>query len=138
MDRAMTRDRMKDLVEGLHAIWNSGDLAAVPEIYAPDIVVHWSKHEASHGHDGVTAAIRDTRAAFPDWHETVVDMIVEADRVVTRYVSTGTHLGPYLGVPPSGARIEIDEISIYRIADGKVAEQWCLADALALQKQIGK
>ena len=137
----MTRNQMKALVEGLHAIWNSGDVAAVPKVYSPKVVVHWSKSEdvaESHGHAGVEAAIRETRGAFPDWHEEVVDMIVEGDRVVTRYVSSGTHGGPYGGVPATGRRVEIDEISIYRIAEGKVAEQWCLADNLALRAQLGQ
>jgi predicted ester cyclase len=83
------------------------------------------------------AAIRETRAAFPDWHERVVDMVIEGDRAVTRYVSTGTHQGLYKGVPPTGAAIEIDEISIYRIEGNRVAEQWCLVDDLTLLRQLG-
>lgn len=64
-------------------------------------------------------------------------MIIENDRVVTRYIPTGTHLGPFAGQEPSGAKVEIDEISIYRIADGKIAEQWCQMDDLTMMRQIG-
>ena len=137
----MSRDQSKSLIEKLHAIWNSGELAAIPEVYAPDFVGHWSKSwdaPESHGHAGVESAVLRVRSAFPDWHERVVDMIVEADRVVTRYVSTGTHDGPFIGLEATGRRIEIDEISIYRLAAGKVAEQWCLADDLTLMRQLGR
>ncbi|MBT4889589.1 MAG: ester cyclase [Rhodospirillales bacterium] len=130
---------MKSVVEGLHAIWNSGDLEAIPDIYSTDFVVHWSKSAKvpdSHGHAGVKAVIEETRTAFPDWHENVVDMVIEGDRVVTRYISTGTHKGPFEGIPPTGKPIEIDEISIYRIEGGKIAEQWCMADDLALLNQL--
>jgi len=136
----MKHDEMKNLIDRLHSIWNSGDLAAVPDVYSPDFVVHWSKSEnppESFGHEGVASAIRNTLAAFPDWHEKVVDLIIDQDRIVTRYVSTGTHLGPLWGLQPTGRRIEIDEISIFRIENGKVAEQWCLVDYPALMHQLG-
>jgi predicted ester cyclase len=137
----MTRDNTKALIEALHALWNDGDLSAVGDVYSPDFVVHWSRSAEipdSHGHEGVTEAIRKTRVGFPDWHESVVDVIIEGDRAVTRYVSTGTHLGPYDGLQPTGARVEIEEISIFRIAGGKVAEQWCLVDDLTFMAQLGQ
>lgn len=76
------------------------------------------------------------RAAFPDWREDIEDIVFEGDRIVVRYVSTGTQDGAFLGRLPSGARVRVDEISIFRIADGRIAEQWCLVDDLALFKQL--
>jgi len=134
----MTRDQQKSLIERLHALWNTGDLTAVRDVYSPDFIVHWPERKLSRGHDGAEAAIRKTRTAFPDWYEKVVDMVVEGDRVVTRYVSTGTHKGSYKGIQPTGAHVEIDEISIYRIERGMVAEQWCLFDDVALMRQLGR
>ena len=136
----MTRHQMKALIEQLHVIWNTGDLTAIPDVYAPDVVVHWSKSAKapdSHGHEGVKAVIQETRAAFPDWYENVVDMVIEGDRVVTRYVSTGTHMADYQGMKPTGGQVEIDEISIFRIEAGKVAEQWCLEDDITFLRQLG-
>ena len=136
----MNRDNMKALIERLHAIWNTGDLDAIPDVYSRDVVVHWSRSDdppESHGHEGAARAIRDTRAAFPDWHEVVVDMAIDGDRIVTRYVSTGTHRGPIVGIEPTGRRVEIDEISIFRVANGKVAEQWCLIDYPTFMRELG-
>ena len=113
----------KKLIEQLHHIWNSGDVEAIPEVYSKDIIVHWPKGFAvneSHGFDGIRQAIQNVRSAFPDWHEAVVDMIIGDDKVVTRYTSTGTHLGSYAGVKATGKKMELDEISIFRIEGGKL------------------
>jgi predicted ester cyclase len=55
-------------------------------------------------------------------------MVIEDDKVVTRYVSTGVHTGPFIGIAPTGRHIRLDEISIYRLQDCLVVEQWCLTD----------
>nr|WP_272877213.1 ester cyclase [Neoroseomonas eburnea] len=89
------------------------------------------------GHrDGHAAAMARIRAAFPDWREEIEEVVFEADRIVVRYVSTGTQDGPFLDRPPSGAKVRVDGISIFRIADGRIAEQWCLIDDLAFFQQI--
>ena len=80
----MTRDQLKVLIERLYLIWNTGDLASIPDVYATDFVVHWSRAAAapeSHDHEGVEAVIRETRAVFSDWNKNVVDIVIEADRM---------------------------------------------------------
>ena len=77
-----------------------------------------------------------TRTAFPDWHERVLDVFGSADMVASRYVSTGTRRGTYRGLEPTGKRVEIQEISIFRIAGDRVAEQWCMFDELARLQQV--
>jgi predicted ester cyclase len=129
----------KKLIIKLHDIWNSNNISAVPEVYSNNVVVHWSKSSEnanSLGHVGIRQAITDTLLAFPDWQEKFLDIIAEDDKVVTRYVSTGTHMGTYQGIAPTGNKIKVDEISIFCIKNGKVMEQWCLVDDLALVKQL--
>jgi steroid delta-isomerase-like uncharacterized protein len=131
------------LVRRLHEIWNTGDLAAVDEIYAEDFVGHFppSSHLPDRrGRDGAREGIRRAKTAFPDWHEAVEAMVAEGNMVVTRYTSTGTHLGEFRGLPgrpPTGRKITVPEISIYRVARGRVAEQWCLLDELGRLQQLG-
>ena len=130
----------KKLIKQLHHIWNSGEVGAIPEVYLKNFIAHWPKGfstNESRGFDGVRQAIERIRSAFPDWHEEVVDMIVEDNKVVTRYISTGTHIGSYAGIKGTGKKVELDEISIYRIEEGKVVEQWCLSDDLSTLRQLG-
>jgi predicted ester cyclase len=74
---------------------------------------------------------------FPDWKVTVDDIIAEGDKVVARATGQGTHLGEYMGIPPTGKRIKVSWIAIYRIADGKLAEHWQQIDELGLRQQLG-
>lgn len=130
----------KALVRRLHDIWNTGDLAAIEEVYAPDFVAHFppsSELAERRGLDGVRRGITRIRAAFPDWFEQVEDLVEERDRVVSRYTSRGTHRGPFWGLPPTGRPVTVPEISIFRIAKGRIAEQWCLLDELGRMEQLG-
>lgn len=136
----MTRTETRALIERLHEIWNTGDLAAIPDVFASDFVAHmpkgWGKTDSRDGHDGIGRAIARLRSGFPDWHEHVEDVVIDGDKVAVRYFSTGTHLGNFEGRPPTGRRLRVDELSIFRIANGRVAEQWCINDDLAYGKQL--
>ena len=84
----------KRLIMKLHHIWNTKDISLISGVYSDKVVIHWlksNKKVTSIGHTGVLQAIQDTLQAFPDWHEKVVDLVAEGDRVVTRYISSGTH-----------------------------------------------
>ncbi len=128
-----------ELVKALHQIWNTGDLALIDRVYAPDFLAHWpasSEVPERRGIEGIRFGVERIRTAFPDWHEQVLDIFGAGDRVASRYVSTGTHHGAFWGIEPTGHRIEIQEMSIFRIADGRIAEQWCMFDDLARLQQL--
>ena len=135
----MTIKAKIELINRLHELWSHGEVSAIASIYAPDFVAHmpkgWLQHEYR-GHAGVSEAIARIRTAFADWTENVEDIIVEADKVVTRYSSTGLHVGTFVGIAPRGRSIRLDEISIYRLEDGLVAEQWRLVDDISLALQL--
>lgn len=124
----MTRGDTANLVERLHELWSTGDLAAIPTIYAPDFVAHMSATSGLgtlRGHTEVAEAITRVRDAVSGFTETIDDMIIEADKVVTRYIVTGTHTGPIFDAAPTGQSIRVHEISIFRVRGGLIAEQWC-------------
>ncbi|HEX9496815.1 MAG TPA: ester cyclase [Mycobacterium sp.] len=75
--------------------------------------------------------------AFPDLHLTVEDLIGEEDKVVARIVVTGTHLGEYMGMEPTGKSIAYDEIFIFRFANGRVVETWGVVDVFSQMRQLG-
>jgi len=127
----MTRNEMKDLVEQLHRVWNTGELSTIPEVYAPDFIGHFpaaSLFGELRGHSGVRGAIERVRRAFPDWTETIKDIVIEGDKVVTRYEGAGVHEEPFFDMAPTGEPVRTEEISIFRVQNGLVVEQWCLID----------
>ena len=134
----MSKEKNINLVKKLHHIWNTGEVNLIPEVYAENIIVHWTKGWGlpSKGLQEIEQSILNTRNIFENWHEEVLDLIADEDKVTSRYLSTGVHKQDYMGVPASGKNIEFQEISIYRIDDNKVVEQWCLGDDLHLLSQI--
>ncbi len=75
--------------------------------------------------------------AFPDLRVTIEDQIAEGDKVVTRKMFRGMHSGDFMGVPPSGRRLELEVIDIFRVRRGRLAEHWAQLDVMAVLRQIG-
>ncbi len=137
MQREGAEDRNKALVQSQHEdVWNKGNLQLVDEMYASSFICHSNTSSTWHGPEGVRERVRAIRTAFPDWTETVQDTIAENDRVVTRFVCTGTHRGMFMGIEPTGRRIRGVEVAIFRIEHCKIAEQWLFADVMELRHQL--
>jgi steroid delta-isomerase-like uncharacterized protein len=75
--------------------------------------------------------------AFPDWHGTVDDIIVEGDEVANRWTGHGTHLADLMGIPATGRAVTLNGITVFRISGDKVVEEWTQADQLSLMRQLG-
>jgi steroid delta-isomerase-like uncharacterized protein len=69
---------------------------------------------------------------FPDMRLTEEAMLCEGDLVASRWTVRGTHRGEFMGAPPSGKRVTITGMSMYRISDGKISEGWVSDDTLSL------
>ena len=119
----------------LEELWNRSNFAVVDELLARDYDGHSST--VIRGPDGAVAFIPVMRAAFPDFQFKVLDQIAEGDKVATRWNLVGTHEGPFQGTPPSGRRVEMRGITIFRLADGRLVEGWTNEDVLGLLQQIG-
>jgi steroid delta-isomerase-like uncharacterized protein len=133
-------ERNRRLVRQMNAeVWNKENLDMVDNLYAPDFVLHFLPDGSElRGVASLRAHIRDHRKAFPDWSEEIKRIVAERDLVVIHYVSTGTNQGIWLGHSSTGSRIQINEVSIFRINDGRIAEQWLLPDLLSMQKQLAE
>jgi predicted ester cyclase len=115
----------------------AADERALAELLHPDIVDHSRPPGVAPGAEGVRQQFDGFRAAFPDFRATILDQVAEGDRVVTRKVFHGTHLGPFQGIPPTGRQVEIHLIDIVRVADGQIVEHWNSVDRLGLLAQLG-
>src|SRR6218665_2992868 len=129
-------DANRDVVKKHHEVWSNGQVAELDRILSPDFVCHFIDGIEWKGIDGGKKSISNHRTSFPDWKEEIVDMISEGDKVVTRYKSTGTRQGAFNGLDPTGKKVTVYETSVYRIANGKIAEQWGFPDALSLDNQF--
>jgi len=119
-------------------IWNRGDLSVVDEVMAPEGAYHGPHMPGGTGdRETWRRAVGAYLAAFPDSHVTFNELLVCGDAVVGRWSATGTHTGPLPGVEPTGRRIEIGGITIYRLAEGRVVEAWEQLDMLGMWRQIG-
>ena len=130
-NKALARRVADDLV-------NPGNVDAVDEIYAPDYVLHDpSTPEDVHGVEGAREFYETVFNAFPDTEISIEELIAEGDKVVTRWTSRGTHQGEFMGLPPSGKRVEVAGVTISRIEGGKIVEDWEFTDALGMMQQLG-
>ena len=75
--------------------------------------------------------------AFPNRHDTILEMAAEGDMVGMRFRVQGTHEGNFFGIPATGKTIDIEEVGILRVEDGMIVEAWFMADEAALLKQLG-
>ena len=126
----------RDVVKKYHEVWSNGQVIELDKILAPDFVCHFIDGIKWKGIEGANSSITSHRKSFPDWNEEIVDMISEGDKVVTRFKSTGTQLGAFNGLDPTGKKVTIYETAIYRLANGKIVEQWGFPDALSLNNQL--
>jgi steroid delta-isomerase-like uncharacterized protein len=106
------------------------------EVYSPDWVGHFPGMPAldADGHRQYSEAMI---GAFPDLERTIEDLVAEGDRVVARWTATGTNTGPFQGMPPTGNFARSSGITIFRIADGRIVEEWSESDMLGLLTQLG-
>lgn len=119
--------------------WNQGNDAAIDEIIAPDCVIHGMA--GPDGREPVGAAafrplLQATRAAFPDIHIRVDDAISDADTIAARCTVFGTHLGEWMGVPPTGRKVEITGMTFGTVKDGQLVEGWNNFDFASLYQQV--
>jgi steroid delta-isomerase-like uncharacterized protein len=130
-------DVKKFLLRASEEIWYKGNLAAVDEFMASDLVYHRGTGEHIHGTEEYKKFVSTTHSAFPDVHFTVEDIFAEGDKVAVRWTMTGTHKGELRGIPPTGKKVTMWAISLYRIVEGKIAEVWERYDTLGLMQQLG-
>jgi steroid delta-isomerase-like uncharacterized protein len=109
---------------------------ALAEVYADDFILHEAGEDIV-GIEGLTQFVSMMRSAFPNLRITLEDDMAEGDRVVTRWIGQGTHQGELMGIAPTGNQVTMTGITMHRIEDTKIVEEWSNWDALGLMHQIG-
>jgi steroid delta-isomerase-like uncharacterized protein len=125
-------------MRGAYERLSAGDVGAFGDLVAEDFVEHEGMPDIPPTKEGTLAFFQLLLAAFPDLRMDVEDLITSEDKAVARVKFTATHQGEFMGVPPTGRRVEIQLIDIMRFdGDGRVCEHWGVSDMLSLMEQIG-
>jgi steroid delta-isomerase-like uncharacterized protein len=131
VDHAATMRSTYDLI-------NAGDIAGFGDLVSDDFIEHEDVAGFPATKEGTLDFFHALLDAFPDLRMTVEDVIAAGDKTVARARITGTHQGSFIGVPPTGAGVDVQIIDIMRFdGGGKVCEHWGVADMLSLMQQLG-
>jgi steroid delta-isomerase-like uncharacterized protein len=134
----MSTEQNKALIHRLfEEVFNEKRSDRADELIARDYIDHGAVPGQAPGVEGAKQRWAMYFAAIPDMHTTIDDMVAEEDKVTVRWTVGGTQQAALMGIPPTGKHFRTGGISIYRLAEGKIAEQWEQADMLGLMQQLG-
>jgi steroid delta-isomerase-like uncharacterized protein len=115
--------------------WNGSRPDLLETLVTPDGVVHTGM--VDHDVEGWKQGTEMLRSAFPDFHVTLEDEMADGDKVIHRWILSGTHEGEFSGVPATGKKVSWPTIAIFRLSGDKIAEMWTQGDSLSLMQQMG-
>jgi steroid delta-isomerase-like uncharacterized protein len=118
--------------------FNRGRVELAEALHGPG----FAYHDITHPEDvvGLSAYLERNAgfaAAFPDRHVQIEDVIAAGDRVVARATMRATHAGALAGIPATGRQVRLASTIIYRVAGGRIVEEWEIFDVLGMFQQLG-
>jgi steroid delta-isomerase-like uncharacterized protein len=119
----------------LETVIGEGHVDLVEEFMAEGIELHGTG--LAPGLAAIQEWVATLVAAFPDRHLTIDDIVAEGDRVVARTTLNGTHQGEMQGIPATGKSVTQPSITVFQLANGKIAEGWYASDHLTMMQQLG-
>jgi steroid delta-isomerase-like uncharacterized protein len=129
----MSLEENKALVRRWIDVYNTHNLDSFDEFVAPEYYDHTNKVDK----EGLRQLFIMGFTGFPDWHEVIDDIIAEGDKVWIRISYTGTHTGEFMGIAPTGKKVTMAGVDIYRIEKGKLVEYWHVSDQMNFNVQLG-
>ena len=117
--------------------YNQGAIERADQFFAATYVHHDPASPQVRDRAGLQEAVRTFRAGWPDLHITTDELVAEGDKVLKRWTYHATHTGNLSGLPPTGKRITMSGLELFRLADGQIVESWLGYDNLSLMKQLG-
>ena len=118
-------------------VLNEGRLERADDLVKEDFVELDPLPGQEQGREGLKAIVHALRVAFPDMHWVQKEMVAEGQKVVTRFVWTGTHRGAFLGIPATGKSVEVKGVVIDLLENGRMSESRILMDTMGLMQQLG-
>jgi steroid delta-isomerase-like uncharacterized protein len=118
-------------------VQGQGDFALFEELFADDFVDRTPQPGTTPDKDGVRVLYHRLREAFPDFRPEIGWQTVDGDVVTTFKTYHGTHLGPFLGIAPTGRPVQFETVDAMRVRDGRIVEHWGVANLFSVVHQLG-
>ena len=113
------------------------DLDIADEVLADAYVDHSASHPDLSGLENVKRSVSEWLTAFPDTVSVAQDVIAEGDKVAVRWTTQATHRDEFMGVPPTGNRIDVTWYGIFRLSGGTIVESWDTFNVVEMMQQLG-
>ena len=130
----MSLEANKAIILSLYEADNKKDLTILDEVISPRFFDPTFKLQGPEDYKQFETAFFK---GFPDWIETIEDIIAEENKVWVRFTGTGTHRGEWRGLAPTGKKVTFRGVQIWRIVDGKVVSKDSILDLLDALRQLG-
>jgi len=133
----MSEDNKAHIREFIDTVLTAGEIKATGNYFHDDVVEEVPFPGQGPGLQGLKETLTRFRHAFPDSKWSVEEQIAEGNKVLTRFIWSGTHHGEFLGIPATNRAIRIWGMVIDRFEDGKVQSTRILLDTLSMMQQLG-
>ncbi len=127
-------EKNKAIIRSLYEADNKKDLSILDNLISPDFLDPNFNLQGPEEYRQFELAFFK---GFPDWIETIEDIIAEGDKVWVRFTATGTHKGEWLGLAPTGKKVTAKAVQIWRLVDGKVVAKDTIMDSLDTFIKLG-
>ncbi len=116
--------------------WNERRPEILDELQTPDVQYHSTSMQMN-GIEEYKQAYNHYLSAFHDTNITIEELIAEGDKVMSRVTLSAVHKGELPGIPPTGKTLTVSAFTVFRLVDGKIAEEWESLDELGMMMQLG-
>jgi steroid delta-isomerase-like uncharacterized protein len=135
----MSMDHVHTLVTRyFEEVWNNGRVDILDDLLTPDYRNHSpSIPNPRPGPADLKPIVEAMRAGIPDLHYEILDLIATPHKVAVYVRLTGTHTGTLFGIPPTGRTIDVRQMQIEWLENGRISQHWRVTDELTLMRQLG-
>ena len=132
----MSAENQDTVQQAIEEVWNHGNLAAIPDLFAPEFVTFEPSSQALRGYEAFRQHVAEYRAAFPNLHFAIEDSEAWRDEVSVRWTATGMNTDGSADRAANGNGSDVSGITIYRLAAGKIVETWVHWDTAGMLQNL--
>lgn len=131
-------EQNRQLIESyFNEVWNKGNIDLLDELITADYINHSpSVPDPKPGPEGLKPLIEEMRKGISNLHYEINDTVITEDKIVARVSMTGEHTGELWGMEPTGKKIEVNQINIEHVRNGKISEHWRITEEFKMLRQL--